>query len=67
MNPEERKHWEEMLDHRNAVTKACNFWADVAQVPRNSKTWQLLNEASHAMLQELNDYAKRCKCDEVGA
>lgn len=57
MTNEQRKRWEEMLEHQQAVTRACNYWAGT----RHIKTWCLLNEAANRMLQEMCDYAELCK------
>jgi hypothetical protein len=61
MTPEQRKHWEAMLEHQQAVTKASHFWAELVPRDEHTATWSHLNEAANTMLHEMCVYADRCK------
>jgi hypothetical protein len=65
MNPEQRKHWEQMLDHQQAVTKASHFWAELVPSDEHTETWNHLNIASNTMLSEMCAYADRCKWENA--
>jgi hypothetical protein len=66
MNAEQRKVWETILKHQQAVTRASRFWAaDDKPAGLTLATWAALNETANTMLTEL--WAYKDSCEETNA